>query len=344
MPAEVTQRTLWSHPAEYEVNGRKHLLVPKDLDHLLAPRRVHPAIALPGAGDALVLPSPAPPPPVLAGAQFALLQGDQVRVGDRTAALVDVHRVELVADQVELLQRDRTLLLDDHPGRAPEGRQPLSELLGVGHRGRQAHHGHRQREVDQDFFPHGASIGVLEVVDLVHDHDIEVLEGGAPLVQHVPEHLRGHDHDGGLAVDRVVAGQEPHAAGSVLGHEIPELLVGQRLERRGVERLPSSGQGSLDGELGHHRLAGARRGGHQHGLARLQRADRPHLILVQSERVPRCEPLHVHRFDCFTRLASNDARPPGSGDPGQECADGVGEAGRVLEVREVAGVLERDQL
>jgi hypothetical protein len=79
--------------------------------------------------------------------------------------------------------------------------------------------------VDQHLLPHSSPIRVLQVVDLVQDHELQALEGSALLVQHVAEHLGGHDDEGGLRIDGVVAGQQPHPAGAVAGGEVPELLV-----------------------------------------------------------------------------------------------------------------------
>src|SRR5438067_2173390 len=67
-------------------------------------------------------------------AELVLVQRDDVRVGDRMAVDLRVHRVELVADQVMLLERHRALLLDHDPGGAAERADPLAELLRVADR------------------------------------------------------------------------------------------------------------------------------------------------------------------------------------------------------------------
>ena len=184
-----------------------------------------------------------------------------------------------------MLERYRPPFLDDDAGRSPERPDPLPELLRVRHRGRQAHHRDCQRQVDQDLLPHGAPVGVLEVVHLVHDHVLEPLQGGALLVEHVPEHLRGHDHHGRLGVDGVIPGQQTHPGGAVPGHEVPELLVRQGLQRGGVEGLPAGRQGPLHGVLGHYGLARAGGGGDQHRLPLVERADRFQLEVIERKRV-----------------------------------------------------------
>jgi hypothetical protein len=170
-----------------------------------------------------------------------------------------------VAGQVQMAEPHRPALLDDGGGLAPHGLDPVGELLGVGHRGRQADQVDPRVEVDDHLLPHRAPVGVLEVVDLVEDDVAQPLEGGRGAVDHVAQHLGGHHHHRRLAVDGVVAGEKPDPARSVGPDEVAVLLVGQGLERRRVERLASLRQRPLDGIFGHHRLARTGGGGHQHG-------------------------------------------------------------------------------
>ena len=145
------------------------------------------------------------------------------------AVLFRVHRVQLVADQVVVLQRDGPLLLDDHSRGTAERPDPLAELLRVADGRGQTHDGDAEREMDEDLLPHGAAVRVLQVMDLVHHDERQALEGVAPLVEHVPEDLGGHHHHRRLGVDRVVAGEQADPSRAVPGHEVPELLVRQRL-------------------------------------------------------------------------------------------------------------------
>ena len=55
--------------------------------------------------------------------------------------------------------------------------QPVAELLGVGHGGGQGDQLHVVGEVDDDLFPHRAAEPVGQVVDLVHDHVAEPVQG-----------------------------------------------------------------------------------------------------------------------------------------------------------------------
>jgi hypothetical protein len=60
---------------------------------------------------------------------------------------------------------------------------------------------------------------------------------------------------GALAVDAVVAGEQADASAVVAADEVGVLLVGQRLDRRGVEALAALGQRQVHGVLADHRLA-----------------------------------------------------------------------------------------
>ena len=90
---------------------------------------------------------------------------------------MDVLRLP-VAHHVKVPEADRPALLDDRLRLAPDGLNPVGELLGVGHRRRQADEVDRRRGVNDDLLPHRAAIGILQVVDLVEDDVAEPLEGG----------------------------------------------------------------------------------------------------------------------------------------------------------------------
>ena len=142
------------------------------------------------------------------------------------AAVVDEQVEQLASDHHVLPQRHRSVLGHDDGGVAADGPQPGTELLGVGHGRRQRDHLHRLGQVDDDLLPHGAAEPVGEVVDLVHDDDAEVVQRGAPGIQHVAQDLGGHDDHGGLAVDGRVAREQADPVGAVTGDEVVVLLVG----------------------------------------------------------------------------------------------------------------------
>jgi hypothetical protein len=170
-------------------------------------------------------------------APLALAAAHQVGIGHLLAVARDEQGQQLAAEQVVVVQRDRPALLDHDLG-LPAGRlEPRAELLGVGHGGRQGGDLDLDREVDEHLLPDRAADPVLQVVDLVHDHEAQAGQGRAALVEHVAQHLGGHHHHRRIAVDGVVAGEQADVGGVVARDEVAELLVGQRLQRRGVERL-----------------------------------------------------------------------------------------------------------
>ena len=63
----------------------------------------------------------------------------------------------------------------------------------------------------------------------------------------------------------------PTLAARVAADQVGVLLVGQRLDRRGVEALAALGQGQVHGELADDGLARAGRRRDQHAVAALQR-------------------------------------------------------------------------
>ena len=181
-------------------------------------------------------------------------QPDQVGV-DLAVVVVGEQVVEAAAGQHVLPQRHRPVLVDDDLGAAADLGEPVAELLGVGDRGRQRDHPDRLGEVDDHLFPDRAARPVGQVVHLVEDDVAEVLEGGRARVEHVPQHLGGHHHDRGAAVDRVVAGEQAHRVAVVALDEVVVLLVRQRLDRRGVEALAALLERQVHRVLAHDGLA-----------------------------------------------------------------------------------------
>src|SRR5207253_2425474 len=104
-------------PAEDEVDGGQHGLVVEALDHLGPPRGVQP-----GAGPAPQARRRRRVEPGRFGIGTPGVEGGQQVQGLRVA----------VADEIEVVEIDRTSLLDHSRGRAPNGLDPFGHLLGVG--------------------------------------------------------------------------------------------------------------------------------------------------------------------------------------------------------------------
>ena len=196
-----------------------------------------------------------------------------------------VEQVEhAAAHQHVLPERNRPVLGDHHLGLAAHGDQPVGELLVIADRRGQRDQGHRRREVDDHLLPDRAAEAVGQVVHLVHHHVGQALEAGRARVQHVAQDLGGHHHHRGVAVDRVVAGQQAHLVGAVALDQVVVLLVGQGLDRRGVEAFAlARPQREVHRELAHHRLAGAGGRAHEHAAAPFQGLAGGSLEIVQVE-------------------------------------------------------------
>ena len=281
-------------PAEDEGDGGQQALAVEPVDDLGAAGRPDPA-----AGPALALPvglADALGARVVAALVLHPGQAFQVGVDLAAAALVGggagpllEQVVHPAAGQHVLPQRYRPVLGDDHPGVAADGVEPVAELLGVGDGRGQRHQGHRRREVDDHLLPDRAAEAVGEVVHLVHHHVAEAVEGGGARVEHVPQDLGGHHDHRGVAVDAVVAGEQADLVGAVALGQVVVLLVGEGLDRRGVEALAALGEGQVDGELADDGLARAGRGGDEDAAAVLQRLACLDLEGVEAELVQLAE-------------------------------------------------------
>src|SRR5439155_1429784 len=111
-------------------------------------------------------------------------------------------------------------------------------LGDIMHRGRQRHQRHVLGTVDDDLLPDRPPPLVTHVVALVQDHGVEPREPAR--VEHVAEDLRGHDEHGSARIDLDVARQDPDLLRPRLAAEVRVLLVGERLERRGVGDAPAA--------------------------------------------------------------------------------------------------------
>ena len=101
---------------------------------------------------------------------------------------------------------------------------------------------------------------------LVHDDHVGGA-GGALAEDAVPQDLGDHHLEGGGGVDLVVAGGEAHAVGAEVGRELAVLLLGERAQRRGVDRGLAELQGLEQAGLGHQGLAGAGGDGDEDAVA-----------------------------------------------------------------------------
>jgi len=70
-------------------------------------------------------------------------------------------------------------------------------------------------KVDDDLFPHRSAETVSEVVHLIHHDESEVFEQLAMGIEHVAQHLGGHDDHARVGVDAGISGEQPNLVVSV---------------------------------------------------------------------------------------------------------------------------------
>ena len=289
-----------ARPAEDEVDGRQETFG-FQLLHRAIPSRHQ--IGTPVATLLRVAFDPLPrsaAPPVTAVVSdeptIALGQLEQFRI-DLARDGQDGRGGRLLAEQViqspsghdVLEQRHRPTFAQHHAHIPANLGQPVAELLRVGHGRGQRHQLDGRGEPDDDLFPHRSAEAVGQVMDLIHHDVTEIAQRRRVGIDHVPEHLGGHDHDVGVRVEGRVTGQQPDPLSPEPLHEIVVLLVAQRLDRRGVEAASPLPQGQEHGELAHHRLARPGRRGDQDARTRFHHGAPVPLVGVQGEGEARSE-------------------------------------------------------
>ena len=130
---------------------------------------------------------------------------------------------------------------DGHTWPAIQTRQLRFKQGGIAERG-----GHQQKtglgQSQQRHLPGDAALAVGVVMELIHDDLLHVRL--RPLAQRdVRQDLRGATQDGCFAIDRGVAGAQPDVFRTELATESQPLLVDERLDRAGINRALTLGQG-----------------------------------------------------------------------------------------------------
>ena len=188
-----------------------------------------------------------------------------------------------VTDHHVLPQRHRAVLRNNNVRAAAHRIQPRAELLNVRHRSRQGNDVHMLGKVNNRLFPHRATETVRQVVHLIHDHIAQAGQRGRVGVEHVAQHLGGHDDHGCFRVNARIAGEQTHVILTVRAHKVVVFLVAQRLNRGRVERLHAAAQRQVDTELTHNGLTGTRRRGNEDGAVRLHSGTRLTLKIIQRK-------------------------------------------------------------
>ncbi|GIX63248.1 uncharacterized protein BcabD6B2_26830 [Babesia caballi] len=252
---------------EGEDDHRRELFVVAHGDHRLNLPRVAPPLAA----------------PLLDGVQRPHRLEERVLPEAPRVVQHQEHPVGLRRVYVVLQRRRPVVGCDDVARHVLDPADPLGELDRVGYRRREEDQVHLLRDQDDGLLPDDAPLGVAHVVHLVEDHPLHLLHDFAPPVEHRPEDLRRHHHDGGVRVERHVPRHEPDVHELVA--QVAVLLVAQRLDRARVYDPPLVPQPHGDCVLRHRRLARRGVGADQHALLSLQAVDGLFLELVEREGV-----------------------------------------------------------
>ncbi len=278
---DLADRVVACGAAEDEHDRGQHLEL-AELVHHLGPQGRTVGQARP-ASSRLPVGGPAP----LQGAAYGLVDAQPLAAGPPIVLEQGQHQNLLAFASMHgkvVPQHDRPLALDDHRGVAPHRAQPIPQLTGVVHRRRETDEADLGRRHHQDFLPDAAPVGILNEMDLVEDDRVEALEKVRAGEEHVAQHLGGHDDDGRPRAEGGVPRQQPDVVLAVGGGQLAVLLVGECLERRGVERLAPRRQGAMDRVRRHERLArsGGRRD--EHRVPGIEGGERIALKVVECER------------------------------------------------------------
>ncbi len=261
--------------AEEKVDGREQVLGGEGVHDLPRLRLVH--LRRPALGEAAAVGASVP------ASLLAQLAPGAGEIPDQGAGVV-YRLVELAVNEVVERERDRPLLMGDEADGAVGAGDPGGDLIGVGDSGREANELDVLWAEDDRFFPGGAPLLIRQVVDLIEDDAVDLVQIPGGLEEHVAEDLGGHHDDASVPVLGDVAGEETDLV-TVDGPQVAELLVGEGLDRRGVEDAARPLERLVDAELRDDGLAGASGGGDHDRLALEEGADGLALEFVQRERV-----------------------------------------------------------
>ncbi len=167
------------------------------------------------------------------------------------------------------VERHRPLVrVHVHDGTPGDALEPLFDRPRVAERCRHQQET-RLRQRQQRHLPRDAALGVRVVVELVHHH-VGRVGRFAVAQRHVHQHLGGAADHRRIPVDAGVAGEHADVLRAEFFAEREELLAGERLDRRRVERAAALAKRLVVEPEGDQRLARTGRRREHHVFARPQ--------------------------------------------------------------------------
>jgi len=121
--------------------------------------------------------------------------------------------------------------------------------------------------------------------------------------------LGGHHHDRSLPVRAQITGHQADLIGTELLAEIAQFLVGEGLQRRGVEHLLAVGQGPVDGVFAHKGFAGPRGSADHHRMPLVEGIDRLVLKGIERKRKELLKGRHLSPRESPGARGAGESRP-----------------------------------
>ena len=138
-------------------------------------------------------------------------------------------------EEYVLIERNRTSLRDDDIGVSANLIEPIAELLSIRNRCGEGGYLSAFWKMDQDLFPNGTAKLIGEVMNFIHDDELQVVESSRIRVDHISQNFSRHYDDIGLRIDAGITREKTNIRFSEHLFEIRKFLVGQGFNRRSVK-------------------------------------------------------------------------------------------------------------
>jgi len=143
---------------------------------------------------------------------------------------------------------------------------PCRELLDVRDRGAQSEDPDLGWREKKRFFPDGAALDVIQIMDFVKNDPADLLDAFGIFKKTIPVNFGGHDKERGIGIDRDVPGQDADDVLTESFLEVAELLIAQGLDRSGVNDSLPAGKGFFDRFFSDQRFSRACGRGNEQGM------------------------------------------------------------------------------
>src|SRR5579885_1115591 len=222
-----------------------------------------------------------------------------VREAFHALALRILHKMQLIIKEVIMIERHSSLLMHHQLNRRVDTADPLGKVWRVADSGGEANKLDVSGRADDGLFPDGAALNIAKVVQFVENDKADIGQFGwditgifellhpALFQQHIAIDFGGHDDNRRAAALDNIARHQADGLVAIQVAQVAILLIGERLERRGIDDALAALLRQPDREFGHQRLARPGRRGHQHRLPVRQNFHSIQLKWVKGKRIAR---------------------------------------------------------